>query len=807
MFCFRRPLFGSLLLVAAAALACGGESLTIPPTTGTLQVTTSTSGAEPDPDGYVVQVDGGTEQLIGASASIQNEAVEPGTHAVQLAGLAPNCTVGGENPRIVSITAGETETVAFEVTCGATTGGLQVSSSTSGPSPDADGYSVTVDGIDRGVLPATGTLAVDALSPGDHLVGLSGVAGNCQVQGDNPRTAAVTNGAIATVAFTITCTTPPANVGSIRIATATTGADPDANGYSFALDGGPTQPIAINTATILSQIGVGLHSVSLSGVAANCTVQGTNPRAVTVAAGATADVSFAISCSGTTGAIRVNVTTSGSPTDPDGYRVTLDDTPPGSGRSMPVPTTGSITFTGVQGGTHSVGLSGLAGNCSVAGGPSQNVSVTVGATAEVSFTVTCAATTGSIKVTTATTGPSPDNAYSVNVDGGLTRDIPGNGTITYNGITPGPHSVALTQIIDNCIVGGQNPRPVTVTAGQTVNVDFAVTCGVPSTARIAFVSDNPGVRDVFTVNPDGSDRMRLTDGLAGLSDSPQWSPDRSKIVFQGGPSGGEIYVINADGSGLTNLSNTPSGTENESGPKWSPNGSRILFAKTTIIPSDAGDTEATDLYAMNANGSSPVPLTTTHTEGTAGGYNWSPDGSVVAFESTPAGMLQGVYVVSASGGTATRLSGTGVASWAPSWSPDGRKIAFLSQAGAQVQVWTMNADGSAQTPLTDQTGDDKTSPSWSPDGSKIVYMYSYSVRASDIWTVNADGTGEFNVTGGANPGGGGDNTSPVWSPDGLRIAFVFGFGSGTPEVRVIAVNGSGLRTRVDGRLSSYAPDW
>jgi Tol biopolymer transport system component len=119
----------------------------------------------------------------------------------------------------------------------------------------------------------------------------------------------------------------------------------------------------------------------------------------------------------------------------------------------------------------------------------------------------------------------------------------------------------------------------------------------------------------------------------------------------------------------------------------------------------------------------------------------------------------------------------------------------------------MNADGSAQTPLTDQTGDDKTSPSWSPDGSKIVYMYSYSVRASDIWTVNADGTGEFNVTGGANPGGGGDNTSPVWSPDGLRIAFVFGFGSGTPEVRVIAVNGSGLRTRVDGRLSSYAPDW
>ena len=803
MFCFRRHLFGSLPLVAATALACGGESLSIPPTTGTLQVTTATSGAEPDPDGYVVQVDGGTEQSIGASASIQNEDVEAGTHEVQLAGLAPNCTVGGDNPRIVSITAGETETVAFEVTCGATTGGLQVSSSTSGSSPDADGYSVTLDGTDRGVVPATGSLAVDGLSPGDHLVGLSGVAGNCQVQGDNPRTVAVTNGASATVAFAITCTTPPANVGSLRIATVTTGSDQDANGYAFALDGGPTQPIAINTATILSQIGAGPHSVSLSGVAANCTVQGTNPRAVTVASGATADVSFAISCSGTTGSIRVTVTTSGSPTDPNGYTLTLDGAAPG----RPIATNESATIPGVAPGSHSVALSGLVANCSVAGGASKNVTVAVGATADVSFAVTCAATTGSIKVTTVTTGSNLDNGYSVSLDGGTAQSIGASAEFTFNGVAAGPRSVTLSGVAANCTVGGTNPRQVTVTAGQTVNADFAITCAAASQGRIAFVSPNPGVRDLFTVNPDGTDRSNLTDGLAGLSAGPQWSPDRSRIVFEGGPDGGEIYVVNANGSGLRNLTNTPSGLglegAQESGPRWSPDGSRILFRRTISLPPE-GDQQETDLWTMSGDGLGQAQLTHTGTGRLGSGYDWSPNGSSIAFASEPAGLPEGVYVMNANGSNPTRLTGATTPSWGPDWSPDGEKIVFL----ADWEVWVMNVNGSNQTPVAteaDQPGDLKDAPVWSPDSKKIAYMYQYGVsttgRSSDIWTANPDGSGKVNVTNNAL-----DNSSAVWSPDGSQITLVFGAGGSGPVIQVINADGTGLRPNVSTR-SGTSPDW
>jgi hypothetical protein len=100
---FRRDLFGFLPLIGVFALACGGESLTVPPTTGTLQVTTSTGGAEPDPDGYVVQVDGGPEQAIGASGTLQLVNVDAGTHVVQLSGVAANCSVGGDNPRTVGL--------------------------------------------------------------------------------------------------------------------------------------------------------------------------------------------------------------------------------------------------------------------------------------------------------------------------------------------------------------------------------------------------------------------------------------------------------------------------------------------------------------------------------------------------------------------------------------------------------------------------------------------------------------------------------------------------------------------------------
>ncbi|MEA2713199.1 MAG: hypothetical protein QOK27_1160, partial [Gemmatimonadales bacterium] len=283
-------------LALATVIACGGDSL-IAPSVGTLEITTSTSGTEPDPDGYSLSIDSQGEMAIGVNATMQRGDLEPGNHTAHLSGMAANCTVAGENPRTVGIVVGQLVTVAFSVTCIATTGSLQVTSSTSGLSPDADGYIISLDGTDRGTLGASGGAALGGLTPGDHLVGLGGIAGNCQVQGDNPRTVTVAAGAPASVAFTVICAAPPANAGTLRITTTTTGPSPDADGYAFAVDGGTGQPIGVNVMVTLPNVTAGAHTVRLSGIAGNCSVGGTNPRSVSVPAGATASVAFTVACS------------------------------------------------------------------------------------------------------------------------------------------------------------------------------------------------------------------------------------------------------------------------------------------------------------------------------------------------------------------------------------------------------------------------------------------------------------------------------------------------------------------------------
>src|SRR4051794_12860690 len=89
----------SAVAVCAMAVQCsGGGDVTPPPSPGSLEITTSTSGPEPDADGYSVQIDDGDSRAIGAAATITATELSPGTHSVQIAGLASNCTLSGDNP-------------------------------------------------------------------------------------------------------------------------------------------------------------------------------------------------------------------------------------------------------------------------------------------------------------------------------------------------------------------------------------------------------------------------------------------------------------------------------------------------------------------------------------------------------------------------------------------------------------------------------------------------------------------------------------------------------------------------------------
>jgi len=217
-----------LLTISVLWQACSGEDITTPPTTGSIEVTTSTGGTDPDPDGYGVALDTLASVPIGVAGTLVLTA-NPGDHTVELTGLAPNCGVDGGLRRTVQVVAGDTAAVAFDVSCSATAGGLKVVVTTTGDLPD-DAYQLSLDQGEPQPIAANGDLTLTALSPGDHLLELSDIAQNCSPAGANPRSATVTPGELVEVRFEITC---GASVAQWTAMTSNTRADlPDIWGSS-----------------------------------------------------------------------------------------------------------------------------------------------------------------------------------------------------------------------------------------------------------------------------------------------------------------------------------------------------------------------------------------------------------------------------------------------------------------------------------------------------------------------------------------------------------------------------------------------
>jgi Tol biopolymer transport system component len=208
-----------------------------------------------------------------------------------------------------------------------------------------------------------------------------------------------------------------------------------------------------------------------------------------------------------------------------------------------------------------------------------------------------------------------------------------------------------------------------------------------------------GFPHIYLINADGTDQRLLTDQPGRF---PAFSPDGDKIAFDsGGQTSANVFVINSDGTGLTQITHEPAARNIR--PAWSPDGDKLAFTSRR----DGVD----HIYVMNADGSDPTRLTDTSNADNAAA--WSPDGDKILFERNlgPAAGQQDIFEMNADGsGQATDLSDNYPGrDEDPDWSPSGRKIAFERDLGPAdgvnfsdkiLEVFVMNADGGNATPLT-----------------------------------------------------------------------------------------------------------
>jgi Tol biopolymer transport system component len=270
--------------------------------------------------------------------------------------------------------------------------------------------------------------------------------------------------------------------------------------------------------------------------------------------------------------------------------------------------------------------------------------------------------------------------------------------------------------------------------------------------RISYADvDSPnGLR---SVNPDGTDQRGIYSSCCIFQHA--WSPDGTQVAFDLFESEGDsgLFVVNADGTGAHGLA-TGQAT---GGVSWSPDGSKLVFARQNLFTPDF------DIYTINAEGSGLTDITNS-TNVNEVSPAWSPDGSRIAFSlcaqvSPPNPTRCNIYTMRPDGALTGQVTTGDQSDALPDWSPDGSKILFTRFSFSQdaIDLWVSNPDGSSQTQLTTDGGG-ISDPTWSPDGRKIVFGDTSFPSALQV--MNADGSGRHSIV----TFSGSASTTTGWQP-------------------------------------------
>jgi hypothetical protein len=447
---------------------------------------------------------------------------------------------------------------------------------------------------------------------------------------------------LAVMLFLVGCGGPgEPDTGRLRVTVTTTGSPADPDGYSLALNDGVPTAIAVTAEREFEDLTPGEYTVTLGGLAGNCSVADDNPRFATVAGGRTASAAFTVTCGPLVGTLRITTITEGTPVDPDGYLVRVD-----AGAVQAIAANGSLEIPDLPIGDRTVQLDGVWAYCAFPGtetGISTQVQpVALGTTVDVRFTLTCRPALRNRIVFFALRGTNAQ-IYAIRPDG------TGDTRISHNPTSPAGSFLDVskdgTKLVH--VTGGpevQHLETFTSLGEPLGEVVTGIAC--PTTpgmsldgSRLALVNCPDGALRV--IDTDGSNEMGLT-GQFGYS--PAWTPDGNRIVFSRiGATSGSLAIIDADGANLLPLTSTPE--ELVIDPAVSPDGTKVAFGRVLpTVPS------TTDLYVINIDGTGERLLL--HGEAYHSNPSWSPDGSKIVFAQD---LPSGLFIIDASGGDPSTL--------------------------------------------------------------------------------------------------------------------------------------------------------
>lgn len=354
---------------------------------------------------------------------------------------------------------------------------------------------------------------------------------------------------------------------------------------------------------------------------------------------------------------------------------------------------GTVVYSDLLVGTHSVALGQIASNCAVAGSNPRSAAVTEGAITDVGFDVTCEELPrGTLEVTTSVTNNFDPDGFGVLVDGKPVGEVDVDSSASLV-VPAGSIAVELDGIAPNCAVQGEHPRGVDLGEGESRSVLFEIRCESPADGRIVVIGRPPSIPSgswgVSIMNSDGSGRFFVFDCKA-VCLRPRWSPDGSEIVFawpDQNESVRHLHLISKDGRSVRQIT---AGRHVDGFAAWSPDAAWIVFARLDSDNLGTPGDRPWRLFKVRSDGTEltqfPVPP-----DGVADlEPHWSPDGSKIVFvrkgESTDTGELVEMLMTISPDGTAldtivpnSPVLPSGEPEYydrSPAWSPDGSRIAF-----------------------------------------------------------------------------------------------------------------------------------